>query len=119
MGEIIAGILSNVIGAALFGGSSGKADKMIDSQARLSDAATNIFQRQANQDLPYRKNMYDALVKRSRRQFPRILPQQPSAPLNPMAGGARPSYSGMNEGSRSQNFGSILKALTQGRQQEG
>ncbi|HAM56389.1 MAG TPA: hypothetical protein DCQ64_13720 [Candidatus Rokubacteria bacterium] len=117
MEAVLGQLLSTLLGSLLMQGSTGKVDKLINSQSRLADTASNIFGRQAAQDLPFRGAVYSGLLNRSRQQFPRIMPTQPGAALNPMADGRRPSYptggvSGMpgQPGARP-DFNSLLQAL--------
>lgn len=128
MWNIISAVAPALLQAYLYNKGASKVEGAMESSSNLANVAANIFQRQAAQDMPYRKNMYDALVRRSQKQFPRVLPTQNKAALNPLSGGARPSYvSAMlspgptHEGTplsqlKSPTFSSVLSALTRSRQ---
>ncbi|ANS05229.1 hypothetical protein [uncultured Mediterranean phage] len=125
MWGVLSAIAPALIQAYLYNRGANQVEGAMESSSNLANVAADIFQRQAAQDMPYRKNMYDALVRRSQKQFPRILPTQNKAALNPLRGGARPSYqqalrpAGGTQGPTSSNsptFASVLDALTRSRQ---
>jgi len=109
--------IGQVLSALLFGRSQKKADKATDAQANLANVSADIFRQQSAIDLPYRATAMDALLRRSKQQFPRILPTSPGTALNPLSGGQQPQYpmSGVNSAPPQRDFQSILRALTAGR----
>ena len=79
LGAVVGGILG-LLGT----GDKGASRDAMKSQLQMQKMMHDLYKRQADIDMPYRKGLFDALAQRQKANFPRFLPRKPTS-FNPMA----------------------------------